>query len=82
MPYNKLREIEFKPIKIWEEAKTLDYLLMPERLANEIFAIFSLELHYILLGPACEMYGYLILCTLTKNIEDDTIKSLKINDHL
>ena len=77
MPYNKLREIEFKPIKIWEEAKTLDYLLMPERLANEIFAIFRLEIHYILLGPACEMYGYLILCTLT-----NTIKSLKINDHL
>ena len=79
MPYNKLREIEFEPIKIWEEAKTLDYLLMPERLVNEIFAIFSFELHCRLLGPASEMYGFLILCTLTIN---NTIKSLKINDHL
>ena len=82
MPYNKLREIEFKPIKIWEEAKTLDYLLMPERLVNEIFAIFSFELHCRLLGPASEMYGYLILWFLNINIEDDTNESLKINDHL
>ena len=78
MPYNKLREIEFKPIKIWEEAKTLDYLLMPKRLIHEIFTIFSFELHYRLLGSAGEIYGYLILCILDINIEDGMLNEIRL----